>query len=146
MEGRAEKDNRLWAEIGNLTSRSQFISLTHFEWGALPPSLRSQRSHPHTMLIQLHSARFALDNTPIVCEQPCESKFEAKMKALCWCAHQKGPFCLLSGDISYKWEIDYKSLVCFSRYRTCSFNIFNVFLTFTQCFTSFRQSLFKAFY
>lgn len=43
-------------------------------------------------------------------------------------------------------EIDCKSLVLFSGYWTCSFNIFNVFLTFTKCLASFGQSLFEAFY
>lgn len=43
-------------------------------------------------------------------------------------------------------EIDCKSLVLFSGYWTCSFSIFNVFLTFTKCLASFGQSLFEAFY
>lgn len=43
-------------------------------------------------------------------------------------------------------EIDSKSFVFFSGYWTCSFNIFNVFLTFTKCLASFGQSLFEAFY
>lgn len=69
------------------------------------------------------------------------------MKTWHWCAQSKRTFLSSTREMFLgKCKIDYKSLVLFSRYWTCPFNIVNVFLTFTQCLASFGQSLFKAFY